>query len=263
MNTHRLARLTGVIAPLLVLAAASRADAVCDLFQTLPDGRIRGPFAISTGTNDVGMRFLGSAGKSYSVEGLVISAPYNAGTLSANWGGAGVNCPTLNIGGLRRTDGFDPAPEATPVGYVRASFTAAATGVYMLRLGNTSGTPVSVEVSVTETTQYSPAWTTNGSFDTYYSFLNTTRTACGATLTLYNTSATAVTTMPLNVPAGATASVNTVTMGTPRNTTGTAKLTHDCPPGAFLPEAAIASFSISPPYVQLVHFEGTREASTH
>ena len=52
-------------------------------------------------------------------------------------------------------------------------------------------------------------------------------------------------------------------MATGRNSAGTARFTHDCPPGAFLAEAAIASFAISPPYFQFVHFEGTREAKTH
>src|SRR5438445_355712 len=108
-----------------------------------------------------------------------------------------------------------------------------------------------------------PYTSTNGTYDTFYSLLNTTRAACSGTLILFDTAGTAVSTASLTIPAGGTASTNTSTMATGRNSAGTARFTHDCPPGAFLAEAAIASFAISPPYFQFVHFEGTREAKTH
>ena len=240
--SRSLAGLSGAVA-VVVLALSPRADAACDSFQTIPDGRFRGPYTISNATNDVGMRFLGVAGKSYSAEAMVESAPYNAAvSLSASWGTASTACPTVNVGGLHRTEAYDPAPELTPLNFVRGSFTAPSTNFYVFRVGNTSATAVTVQVSVTETSLYSPAWSTNGSYDT---------------------SGAGVTTTPLSIPPGATASTNTSALGTQRNTSGTAKFTHDCSPGAFLAEAAIASFSISPPYFQFVHFEGTREAKTH
>ena len=264
MNISRSARgLSGAVA-VVVLSLSPRADAACDSYQTVPDGRFRGPFTISNATNDVGMRFLGIAGKSYSAEAMVESAPYNAaGSLSASWGDATVACPNVSTSGLHRTEAYDPAPEPTPLNFVRGSFTAPFTNFYVFRVGNTSATAVTVRVSVTETSLYSPAWSTNGSYDTFYSLLNTTRLTCSGTLTLYNTSGTSVTTSTLSIPPGATANTNTSALGTTRNVSGTAKFTHDCPPGAFLAEAAIASFSINPPYFQFVHFEGTREAKTH
>jgi len=261
--SRSLAALSGAAA-VAVLALSPRADAACDSFQTIPDGRFRGPFTISNATNDVGMRFLGVAGKSYSADAMVVSAPYNAAvSLSASWGSASTACPGVNVGGLHRTEAYDPAPEVTPLNFVRGSFTAPSTNFYVFRVGNTSPTAVDVQVSVTETSLYSPAWSTNGSYDTFYSLLNTTRMTCTGTLFLYDTSGAGVTTTPLSIPPGATASTNTSALGTQRNTSGTAKFAHDCPPGAFLAEAAIASFSISPPYFQFVHFEGTREAKTH
>jgi len=267
MHTHRLARLSGIVASFLFLAAVPRAEAqvVCDRLQSLPDGRIRGPFTISNITNHVGLFYQGVNGKSYSVEAMVTSAPYDAGTVGVNWGPAGVSCPTSDLAGIRRTEGIDPAPQPVQSNYFRASFTATApTNFYMFRVGNTSPTAVSVQVSVTETTLYSTAWSTNGNYNTYYSILNTTKSTCGGTLTLYNIAGTALTTQAVSIPSGATASTNTSAMGTPRGVTGTAKFTHDCPPGAFLAEAAIADFSISPtPYFQFVHFEGTRTAATH
>jgi hypothetical protein len=41
---------------------------------------------------------------------------------------------------------------------------------------------------------------------------------------------------------------------------GTARFIHDGPPGAFVAEAVIASFSLNPPYVQPVKFVSVREA---
>jgi hypothetical protein len=264
MNTPRFARFSGIVASLLLVAVPRAEAQVCDRLQTVPDGRIRGPFTISSATNHVGLFYQGVVGKSYSVEAMVTSAPYDAGVLTANWGAAGVLCPTADLGGIRRTEGIDPAPQPNQNNYFRASFTAPSTSFYYFRVGNTNATPVSVELSITETTLYSPAWSTIGNFNTFYSIYNTTKTACNGTLTLYNTGGTAVTTQAVSIPTGATASTNTSAMGTPRGTAGTAKFTNDCPPGAFLAEAAIADFSISPtPYFQFVHFEGTRTAATH
>jgi len=265
MNTHRLARLSGIVASFLFLAAVPGAEAqVCDRLQTVPDGRIRGPFTVNNGTNNVGLFYQGVMGKSYSVEAMVTSAPYDAGTLAVNFGAAGVSCPLTNLAGIRRTEGIDPAPQPTLNNYFRASFTAPSTNFYMIRVGNTSATAVDVQITVSETTLYSPVWSTNGNYNTFYSIYNTTKTTCAGTLTLYNTAGTALTTQALSIPTGATASTNTSAMGTPRGVTGTAKFTNDCPPGAFLGEAAVADFSISPtPYFQFVHFEGTRTAATH
>jgi hypothetical protein len=62
------------------------------------------------------------------------------------------------------------------------------------------------------------------------------------------------------IPAGRAASTSTAALGIARNQTGTARFTHDGPPGAIVAEAAIASFSISPAYVQPVKFQAVREA---
>ena len=56
----------------------------------------------------------------------------------------------------------------------------------------------------------------------------------------------------MSVPAGQTASVNTGSLGVARGGVGTAKFTHDGPPGAVVAEAAIANFSVNPAYVQTV-----------
>ena len=106
---------------------------------------------------------------------------------------------------------------------------------------------------------YSPAWTTNGMYNTYYSFQNTTGQMVSGKLTLSDAAGTVLSMPDLLIPAGGTASTNTASLGVLRNRTGTAKLTHDGPPGAIAVEAAIANFSFSPAYAQPVKFQGVRE----
>jgi hypothetical protein len=62
------------------------------------------------------------------------------------------------------------------------------------------------------------------------------------------------------IAAGQTASTNTAALGIGPNQTGTARFTHDGPPGAVLAEAAIANFSTTPAYVQPVKFQAVRDA---
>jgi hypothetical protein len=107
---------------------------------------------------------------------------------------------------------------------------------------------------------YSPAWSTNGAFNTYYSFQNTTGEALNGKLTLVDTAGAVLSTFNLAIPAGQPVSTNTQALGVTRNRTGTAKFTHDGPPGAVLAEAAIANFSLNPAYVQPVKFQPVREA---
>jgi hypothetical protein len=107
---------------------------------------------------------------------------------------------------------------------------------------------------------FSPAWSDNGTFDTFYSFQNTTGATLHGTLTLLNPAGTVVTTSTLTIAPGQTASTNTLALGIARNQTGTARFTHDGPPGAIVAEAAIANFAISPAYVQPIKFQAMREA---
>src|SRR5437773_3799128 len=139
MSTSRsLAGLLGAVAA-VVLALPPRADAACDLYQTIPDGRFRGPYTISSGTNDVAMRFMGVLGKSYSVEAIVENAPFNAvanPSFSLNWGPAASTCPVSNVAGLRRTESIDPSSDLSPTNYFRGSFTApSSTTFYTFRIG--------------------------------------------------------------------------------------------------------------------------------
>jgi hypothetical protein len=125
---------------------------------------------------------------------------------------------------------------------------------------NGSPSPILYSVGWSDPTMYSPVWSTNGSFDTYYSIANTTGTTLNAVLMLLDTAGSVAGTTYLTIPAGQRVSTNTAALAITRNRTGTARFTPNGPPGAVIVEAAIASFSLNPPYVQGVKFQTVREA---
>jgi len=165
-------------------------------------------------------------------------------------------CGGVSTLSFRDTSDIDPAPGTTGT---RRSFTAAGTETFFR--ARLAGPPVGFTLSWSDTTMLSPAWTTNGAFNTFYSFQNTTGFTLNGKLMLFDTTGTVVSTADLVIAPGQTASTNTSALGTDRNHTGTARFTHDGPPGAIVAEAAIANFSISPAYVQPVKFQAVREAA--
>jgi hypothetical protein len=157
----------------------------------------------------------------------------------------------------RDTSAIDPAASGSTA---RMAFTATGSDPnYRLSLTNPSGAPVVYNFVLGETTLFSPAWSTFGTYNTYYSFQNTTSATINATLTLTRSDGTSAGSTTLAIPPGVTASTNTVALGTIRNATGTTRVTHDGPPGALVPEADIANFSLTPAYVQPVRFRSVRE----
>ncbi|MGH9887301.1 MAG: hypothetical protein ACREBE_17365, partial [bacterium] len=142
----------------------------------------------------------------------------------------------------------------------RVSFTAGGTQTgFRARLVNGSVSALPVLVRWSETTLYSAAWSTNGSTNTFYTLQNTTGATVHGVLTLYGADGVAVSTAPLNIPPGQTGIANTAGLGTPRSRTGTARFSHDGPPGAMLAGATIANFSTSPAYAQPVKFVPMRQ----
>jgi hypothetical protein len=159
----------------------------------------------------------------------------------------------------RDTTAIDPATGSSSM--ARVSFTASGSEpFYRMRLVNSAASAASFVMSVAETTLFSPAWSTSGNFETYYSFQNTTGATLNGSLRLLDPAGITLATMPVVVPPGATAGLNTATMGVTRNRVGTARFTHDGPPGAFIAEAAIGNFALSRPYIQPVKFAAVREA---
>ncbi|PYQ07253.1 MAG: hypothetical protein DMF82_04305 [Acidobacteria bacterium] len=194
-------------------------------------------------------------GGSYSVEFKSVTGTAGPpGALTVFKGDDG--CAPASTLTTRDTTSIDPGATANTV---RVSFTASGgEPFYRLRLVNAGGA-MGVTVNVAETTLYGPAWSTNASFDTFYSFRNTTGASLSGTLTLLDAAGAVVATAPMTLPAGGTAAANTAALGVARNRVGTARFTHDGPPGAVVAEAAIASFSLNPPYVQPVKLQPVRE----
>jgi uncharacterized repeat protein (TIGR01451 family) len=243
----------GVADPDLTNNSATDDDTlVCGETVVVPDGRVTGTTFIIVASFGASLKI----GNSYSVE--FKGAPGGSappGTLTVFSGDDG--CTNTSTLVFRDTSDIDPGAGAAGT---RVSFTA--TGIEPFFRARLVGSilPVSITFSWSDTTMFSPAWSTNGAFDTYYSFQNTTGATLNGTLTLFDTGGAAVSTIMLTIPPGETAGTNTVALGTDRNHTGTARFTHDGPPGAFVIEAAIANFSLSPAYVQPVKFQAVREA---
>jgi hypothetical protein len=248
-------------AVLLGFPQVSRAQV---LFGSIPDGRVTDTVSVPAG-GTVCFYFHGRAGRSYSVE---VYGPIDGfNTADIFFGAADEVCPIVDDPGYNFTDTNDPPLKTVGGGGGleffgrRGTFVAPTTAFYQYAATNTGAGVAQFTFSVSDTTQFSPTWSTNGSFDTFYSFQNTSSASITGTLVLRNTAGTIVDTAPLTILPGATASVNTSSMGTPRNTTGTASFTHDGPAGAIQTEAAVANFTLATPYVQTVKFAPTREVN--
>jgi hypothetical protein len=119
---------------------------------------------------------------------------------------------------------------------------------------------VTYSVSVAETTMFSPAWTTNGTFDTYWSFQNTTNAAITGQLTLFDLNGNQVQSLAIGpIPVKGIFGTNTVSLGVVRNKVGNVRFSHDGPPGAVEIKANQANFATSPPFIELVPFAAVRE----
>jgi hypothetical protein len=259
VNTASVASPSGSTDPDLSNNSATDSDTIpfaCGAeIVMVPDGRL------SQGTLEPGAtRWFGGSvriGNSYSVElRSTVDAGTPPGVLTLYKGDDGCSGTTTLV--TTDTSAFDPAGSG---GIVRQSFTASGTlTYYRAKLVNLTPLSIPFTFSWSETTQFSPAWSTNGTFNTFYSFQNTTGATRSGTLTLLSALGTVVTTFPVSVPAGQTVGTNTEALGVGRNLSGTAKFAHDGPPGAFLLETAIANFSINPAYVQPVKFVPVRDA---
>jgi len=220
----------------------------------VPDGRLTQATLAAGATAWFGASL--KIGDSYSVEFKNTTGGVPPGTLTVFKGDDG--CAGSSTLTTNDTSAIDPSGTG---GIVRSSFTATgAQTFFQAKLANTTGSPVTLTFGWSDTTQFSPAWSTNGSFDTFFSFLNATSSPLSGTLTLLDTAGAVVSTFPISIPAGQAASTNTSALGVTRNRTGTTNFVHNGPPGSIVTEAAIANFTISPAYVQPVKFQPVREA---
>src|SRR5207245_10126934 len=134
----------------------------------VPDGRLTQATLAAGATAWFGASV--KLGDSYSVEFKNTTGGVPPGTLTVFKGDDG--CAGSSTLTTNDTSAIDPSGTG---GIVRSSFTATgAQTFFQARLVNTTGSPVTVTFGWSDTTQFSPAWSTNGSFDTFFSFLNAT-----------------------------------------------------------------------------------------
>jgi len=252
-NTAAIATPNGVTDPSPANNSATDEDLlVCGGEAVIvPDGRVT-MGAIGAGAS----RWFGASltiYNSYSLEFKTLTGADPSWTVTVVTGDGG--CDEASTATTRDTSSLDPA------GTTRVSFTA--TGVatfFRVKLDNSAGPPVAFSYSLSDTTLYSPAWSTNGSYDTFYSFQNTTAAPLHGVLSFFLTDGGLEGLIPITIPPGDTLSTNTAALARTRNRAGTVSLAHDGPPGSIVAEAAIANFALNPAYVQPVKFKAVREA---
>lgn len=159
------------------------------------------------------------------------------------------------------TTGVD-FPLTGAISSFRATFIAPSSQNTFVRL---VGLPMTGPASCTSTSEYTiqffdttlinPAWSSFGSFETFYSIHNTGSSTINGTLTLFDTAGTQVVSVPIIVAPGLTVSTNTDAEGVADNLNGAARFTHDGSPGDIIAEAAIASFAVAPGVIQPVKFQ--------
>jgi len=163
---------------LVLLGLPELAQAQCGFFDiVLADGRPRAVTTIfnAAGTSVMGVYFRGAPGRSYSVE--VYAGP-SVPVGEIFLGAANDNsCLPANAAGVRLTIDIEPRGfDNVGIRPKRFSFTATApitntdTPFFMTRIRNFSTTTgQTVTVTVTDTTQFHPGWSTGGGFNTFYS----------------------------------------------------------------------------------------------
>jgi len=253
---HSVKKIAGLAGLVLVLGAPAGADnTICTgAIYLVPDGSMHvGTFTAPN--QDRWFRFVAKANRSYALVSENLS-PTDVQAGVGMFAPIGPDC----MGSMLFTTGSNMTEPVTidplnSYGSVRRTMMVAADTEVFFRIDGSADFRVRVE----ETTQFSPAWTTNGTFDTFYSLQNTTNAVISGTLTLSSIAGAVIDTEAVVIPAGGTFSANTSSMGTTRGQSGVATLVHNGPPGAVLCEVAIANFTISPPYIQAVKCQTARQ----
>ncbi len=261
MKTQRsfanLAFLFGIASLMLLARPHAAQAATCGFVHPHTDGRVLGPYAISNATNDIGVDFNVTPGRSYVFE-----------VMQQGGNGFGIS-PTINI----HTTNVCPTADATSGVTVRnitcinpLHDQGGAQSRSLVILGNPEGIAVRVRnptpaltdyvLSVTETTMFSPGWSTMGGTQTFWSFLNTTNATLNGTLTLLDTLGTQVAALGVGILPNRAVFPSTITMAIAAGQAGTARFIHDGPPGAILAEGAITNFIT---FFQRVRFDPVRE----
>jgi hypothetical protein len=235
-------RITAIILGLVLYPLAARADntACAGAIFLVPDG------SLHTGTFSAAgqlrwFRFAPKANRSYSIGIENLSPTDFQPFVEFSEDNTRINtCAGEELSTLF-TESQEPASRALKgtIGSARASFTAEK-DIDLFFAISTGKVRRSFRIHVQETTLYSPWFTTQGSYETYYRLANTTTNVVKATLRLVNDAGTVVATHSLDIPANSVAPIiytgaaipGATGLAVPDDTTGQAILTHSGPPGA-------------------------------
>lgn len=156
------------------------------------------------------------------------------------------------------TTGVD-TPGTGIISSFRATFVAPSNENVFAQLtgATTCNATAEYTISFTDTTLINPAWSSFGTFDTFYSIHNVSSTTVNGTFKIFDTTGAQLVSTNVSIGPGLTFSTNTQPSGlnVPRNKNGAARFTHDGSPGSVLAEAAIANFAVPPGVIQPVRFQ--------
>lgn len=251
--------IAALVAILAWPVSSARADFLpnCNNSHTLiPDGRVT-QGVMPGGSTFLGFKFSTQAGATYSIEA---HAPERSGAtnqtvevlrfidINPN------DCTGTSSLTARNGSGISPVISGNA-----SRILVAGTGeLFIVRTLNAAGLVLTMRIS--DTTQFHPGWSTGGGFNTFYSIQNTTNASCSVTLTLFNLAGAQVATTTQSIDAESLLATNTQALGVGAGLAGSGRLTHDCPPGGILVDAAIANFGTSPAAIIPAKFEAVRQA---
>jgi hypothetical protein len=97
---------------------------------------------------------------------------------------------------------------------------------------DSGGVALNLLVSVSDTTQYNPRWSTFGGYSTQWGFHNTTNTTISGTLKIYTTAGALVSNTTFNILSGRVVFKTSSGLAIAASQSGNAVFTHNGPPGA-------------------------------
>jgi hypothetical protein len=196
--------------------------------------------------------FDGTVGRSYSIEIKDPVDPYGAspGTLTV-YGPS--SCSTV----ITTRNTYLILPTIIGTGS-RVSFTATGARI-RFTVANSVASPRPYTVSVSETTQSNPRWSTIGGYTSQWGFHNTTNATISGNLRVYTTAGTQVANTTFSVSSGRVVFQSSTGLAIAADQSGNATFTHDGPPGAIQADAYMISADVTT--VVPTKFEPVREAA--
>lgn len=227
--------------------------------RLVADGRLHS-FSLGGGAS-VWFDFEGSAGRSYSFDVYSTDQTGQANSVTVFnttdvCGGGSTLTTTARTTTFPALSAFDGS-----VGFRRA-FVAPNSGTYRINVDHSIDVATHPTiVSLSETTLYSPRWSTFGNFYTSWGINNTTNSSCSYTLTVVSTAGATVATATASVAAGRTAFRDTraTDLNVAASQSGNVILGHNCPPGGIEADGFMVNETTTPVSVIAVKFEAVRE----